>query len=101
MKVKIQSSRQLWIVSLVIFAAVAAAMLFGTYYMNISIRAEEEAQTRRAEYKQLGEDLANASDDLTAEVRSYAITGDIEPKNGDNDRGITPFFKGLLSKAEL
>lgn len=78
MRLKIQSSRQLWTVSLIIFVAVAVAMLFSTYYMNISIRAEEEAQTKRAEYKQLGEDLASASDYLTAEVRSYAITGDIE-----------------------
>lgn len=63
--------------SMVIFIGVASSMLFSTYYMNISIRAEEDAQTRRAAYKQLGENLADASDYLTAEVRYFAITGDI------------------------
>ena len=70
-------SRDIWIISVLIFVVVAIAMLFSTYYMNISIRAEEEAQNRKAQYKQLGENLAQASDYLTAEVRYYAVTGDI------------------------
>lgn len=77
-KLNLRSSRNIWIMSMVIFAIVAASMLFSTYYMNSSIRAEEDAQTRRAAYRQLGEDLADASDYLTAEVRYYAITGEIE-----------------------
>ena len=76
MKWNLRSSRNIWIMSMFIFLAVAASMLFSTYYMNISIQEEENAQTRRAEYRQLGENLANASDYLTAEVRYFAITGD-------------------------
>lgn len=53
-------------------------MLFSTYYMNRAVQAEEDAQNRRMEYRQLGEDLADTSDYLTAEVRYYAITGEIE-----------------------
>lgn len=78
MKLSLSSNRKIWMMSVVIFSVVAAALLFSTYYMNISIVAEENAHTRRAEYKQLGENLADASDYLTAEVRYYAITGDIE-----------------------
>ena len=78
MKLNLRSSRNIWIISMVIFVIVAVSMLFSTYYINISIKAEEDAQTRRAAYKQLGQNLADASDYLTAEVRYYAITGDIE-----------------------
>lgn len=78
MKLNLTSSRNLSFISMVIFIGVALSMLFSTYYMNVSIRAEEDAQTQRAAYKQLGENLADASDYLTAEVRYFAITGDIE-----------------------
>lgn len=72
-----QDGGYMWLISAVIFAVVAASMLFSTYYMNLSVRAEEEAHYSRAIYKQLGENLAEASDYLTAEVRYYAVTGDI------------------------
>lgn len=77
MKQNLRNSRNIWILSMIIFVIVAISMLFSTYYMNSSIQAEEDAEVRRATYKQLGENLANASDYLTAEVRYYAITGDI------------------------
>ncbi|MGB5902058.1 MAG: methyl-accepting chemotaxis protein [Xanthobacteraceae bacterium] len=38
--------------------------------------AERAATTRAAEFKQLGSDLANASDYLTDEVRFYTVTGE-------------------------
>ena len=78
MKGNLRSSRNIWMVSILIFAMVAALMIFSTRYMNHSIQKEEEAQTKRMEYRQLGEDLADASDYLTAEVRYYAVTGRIE-----------------------
>lgn len=73
-----RSSRNIGILSIFLFAAVAASMLFSTYYMNTSIRAEELAQTRRNQYRQEGENLADASDYLTAEVRYFAVTGDTQ-----------------------
>jgi len=78
MKLKLRSSRGIWFLSILTFAGVAGLMLFSTYYMNRAVQAEEDAQNRRMEYRQLGEDLADTSDYLTAEVRYYAITGEIE-----------------------
>lgn len=78
MKLKLRSSKGIWFLSILTFAGVAGLMLFSTYYMNRAVQAEEDAQNRRMEYRQLGEDLADTSDYLTAEVRYYAITGEIE-----------------------
>lgn len=78
MKLKLRSSKGIWFLSILTFAGVAGIMLFSTYYMNQAIHAEEDAQNRRMEYRQLGEDLADASDYLTTEVRYYAVTGKIE-----------------------
>jgi len=44
--------------------------------MNRSLDAERAAEHRQAEFKQLGIDLANASDYLTNEARQYTIFGD-------------------------
>ena len=41
-----------------------------------SIAAERAARLQAVEFKQLGLDLANASDYLTGEARFYAVTGD-------------------------
>ena len=46
--------------------------------MSSSIKAEQTAEKRRTEFKQLGIDLAEASDYLTDEARKYAVTTDIE-----------------------
>lgn len=51
----------------------AASILF----MNSSIQAEQTAEMRRTEFKQLGINLADASDYLTDEARKYAVTNDI------------------------
>jgi len=42
--------------------------------MNSCIRAEQNAERRRTEFKQLGIDLADASDYLTDEARKFAVT---------------------------
>ncbi|NCC41998.1 MAG: response regulator [Clostridia bacterium] len=78
LKNHLQSSRNIGLLSIIIFVAVAVSMVFSTYYMNTSITAEENAQNRRMQYRQQGENLADASDYLTAEVRYYAITGQIQ-----------------------
>lgn len=77
-KQNMKSSRNIGILSVIIFAAVAIAMLFSTYYMNISVTEEENAQTRRSEYQKQGENLADASDYLTEEVQYFAVTGQIQ-----------------------
>lgn len=79
MKIRnLKSSKNIWTISMLTFLAVALSMIFSTLYMNDSIQKEEDAELRRAEYKQLGQDLADASDYLTAEVRSFAVSGDIQ-----------------------
>jgi signal transduction histidine kinase/CheY-like chemotaxis protein len=45
--------------------------------MRSSIQTEQAAEKRRTEFKQLGIDLADASDYLTDEARKYSITTDI------------------------
>ncbi|WP_424630643.1 methyl-accepting chemotaxis protein [Bradyrhizobium sp. SYSU BS000235] len=49
---------------------------------HVAVDAERTAFVRQAEFKQLGLDLAGASDYLTDEVRRYAVTGD--KKHYDN-----------------
>ena len=38
MKLSLSSNRKIWMMSVVIFSVVAAALLFSTYYMNISVK---------------------------------------------------------------
>jgi len=54
-------------------AAVTGASL---WFANVSIEAERVAVARQAEFKQLGTDLAAASDLLTNEARRYTIFGE-------------------------
>jgi methyl-accepting chemotaxis protein len=44
--------------------------------LDRSVEAERVARLRQAEFKQLGIDLADASDFLTDEARRYAVSGD-------------------------
>ena len=56
------------------------ALLLGgsVYYLNQAILEEEKAVAAQAEFKQLGIDLADASDYLTDVARKFAVTGDIK-----------------------
>ncbi|MDF2985181.1 MAG: multi-sensor hybrid histidine kinase [Eubacterium sp.] len=63
---------------LAIFFLIAVLLIGSIVYMRFSIQAEQAAESRRTEFKQLGLDLADASDYLTDEARKYAITTDIE-----------------------
>jgi len=60
-----------------IFLFIAILLGASIVYMNSSIRAERTAEQRRTEFKQLGINLADASDYLTDEARKYAVTQDI------------------------
>lgn len=77
-KGRLKSHKYIGMISLVIFIAIAVGVLSSSYYMNMVIKEEEDAENRRIEYMQLGEQLADASDYLTAQVRYFAITGDEE-----------------------
>lgn len=60
-----------------IFFFIAVLLAASILYMNSSIKAERTAEQRRTEFKQLGINLADASDYLTDEARKYAVTQDI------------------------
>ncbi len=60
-----------------VFLLIAVLLIGSIVYMRASIEAEQAAEKRRTEFKQLGLDLADASDYLTDEARKYAITTDI------------------------
>ncbi|MBN9007145.1 MAG: hypothetical protein J0H40_17235 [Rhizobiales bacterium] len=58
-------------------ATVVLSVLTGIfiYREQVNVEAERAALGRSAEFKQLGLDLAEASDYLTDEVRTYTVTG--------------------------
>ncbi|HWP96552.1 MAG TPA: ATP-binding protein [Syntrophomonadaceae bacterium] len=59
-----------------IFFFIAILLAASIFYMNASIKSERTAEQRRTEFKQLGINLADASDYLTDEARKYAVTQD-------------------------
>jgi signal transduction histidine kinase/CheY-like chemotaxis protein/HPt (histidine-containing phosphotransfer) domain-containing protein len=63
---------------LAIFFFIAVMLGWSILYMNSSIKAEQNAEKRRTEFKQLGINLANASDYLTDEARKFAVTREIK-----------------------
>ncbi|OQY45738.1 MAG: hypothetical protein B6242_09505 [Anaerolineaceae bacterium 4572_78] len=58
----------------VVFLVMALLLSGSVYFLTQAIEAERLAVERRAEYKQLGIDLSDASDYLTDEVRKYVVT---------------------------
>lgn len=60
-----------------IFILIVILLIGSIIYMRASIQAEQAAEKRRTEFKQLGIDLADASDYLTDEARKYSITTNI------------------------
>lgn len=66
---------------LVIFCLIVVMLGWSILYMNSSIKAEQNAEKRRTEFKQLGINLADASDYLTDEARKFAVTNNIKHLN--------------------
>ncbi|ADY56519.1 multi-sensor hybrid histidine kinase [Syntrophobotulus glycolicus DSM 8271] len=64
-----------------IFFLIAILLGSSILYMNSSIHDERVAEQRRTEFKQLGINLATASDYLTDEARKYAVTKDVDHMN--------------------
>ncbi|MFT9055194.1 MAG: ATP-binding protein [Ethanoligenens sp.] len=71
-----QSTINWWI--LLVFVGIALLLVGDGIYMNQSVLAEQQAETRRAQFKQMGESLDTASDYLTDEARKFAITGNVQ-----------------------
>ena len=78
MKIRWKSGRVISICSILVFVAIAFSVIAGSIYVNNKIGEQEQAEARRMEYRSLSDSLAEASDDLTSEVRYFAITGDME-----------------------
>ena len=61
-----------YVAAIILASATGLALAQASHYSNV----ERKAVERQAEFKQLGIDLANASDYLTNEARRYAIFGE-------------------------
>jgi len=66
------------IVVSIAFLIMAVLLGSSVYYLNQAILQEEQAIVNQAQFKQLGIDLADASDYLTDEARKFAVTADIK-----------------------
>ncbi|HEU4655959.1 MAG TPA: methyl-accepting chemotaxis protein [Capillimicrobium sp.] len=60
----------------VVGVAIAVVLVGSVLLAKRSVGHEQDAVARQAQLKQLGLDLAGASDFLTDEARAYAVTGD-------------------------
>ena len=84
-----------------IFFLIATLLGGSILYMNSSINAYNAAEKRRTEFKQLGMDLADASDYLTEEARKYAVTKDITHLNRYwEEINITKTRDNVISRLE-
>ncbi|NEW07632.1 methyl-accepting chemotaxis protein [Paenibacillus sp. SYP-B3998] len=59
-----------------VFTMLFVGVFICVYFFNQSLDKENQASKRQIEFKQLGVDLANASDYLTNEARAYVQFGD-------------------------
>lgn len=64
-------------VTIMIFFLIVVLLGGSIFYMRLSIKSEQTVEERRTEFKQLGINLADASDYLTDEARKFAVTRDI------------------------
>ncbi|MEK8020890.1 MAG: hypothetical protein VSS75_028805, partial [Candidatus Parabeggiatoa sp.] len=62
----------------VAFLTVSLLLGGSVYFLNSAIHQEQNAVARQAKFKQLGIDLADASDYLTDEARNFAVTGEMK-----------------------
>ena len=76
-KRKMWSGRVITAFSLALFVVIVVIILLANKYLNYSMNKETEVRDNRVALQEMGENLADASDYLTSEVRLFAITGDI------------------------
>ena len=73
-----KSSKNITAISVAVFIVTVLLLASSTYYINVCIGNEEQANADYSVCKQMGTDLADASDYLTTEVRLFAVTHSIE-----------------------
>ncbi len=66
------------IIAAIAFFTVSLLLGGSVYFLNSDIHEEQSAVARQAKFKQLGINLANASDYLTNEARNFAVTGEMK-----------------------
>jgi signal transduction histidine kinase/DNA-binding response OmpR family regulator len=64
--------------AVIAFLLMALLLAGSVYFAEKAIQEHNQAVARQAEFKQLGIDLADASDYLTDEARKFAVTGNIK-----------------------
>ncbi len=80
------------------FFTVSLVLGGSVYFLNNAIHEQKNAIARQAQFKQLGIDLADASDYLTDEARKFAVTGDMKHlKNYWNEIEITKTRDNVLT----
>ena len=73
-----KSSKNITAISVAVFIVTVLLLASSTYYINVCIGNEEQANADYSVCKQMGTDLADASDYHTTEVRLFAVTHSIE-----------------------
>ncbi len=66
------------IIAVMAFLLIALLLGSSVYFAGIAIQEEHQAVAHQSEFKQLGIDLADASDYLTDEARKFAVTGQLK-----------------------
>ena len=66
------------IIAAIAFFTVSLLLGGSVHFINTAIHEQEYAVARQAKFKQLGIDLADASDYLTNEARNFAVTGEMK-----------------------
>lgn len=77
-KLRIKSARSIIMFTLVLSILEMCMILLGTYFFYESYNNLKKAEGKRIVYQQLADELMTASDDLSTDVRYFAITGNIE-----------------------
>ncbi len=72
------------------FLALATILACAALLVTRSVNDERRAAADRAEFRQLGIDLAAASDYLTAEARGFAVTADDQHLTNHGARSMSP-----------
>ncbi len=75
------SQKNINIIISIAFCFIVFLIIDSFTYIRSSVQAEQETEKRKTQYQTMGSILDTASDDLTEEVRKFAVTKDIEHLN--------------------
>ncbi|MCV6638281.1 response regulator [Candidatus Albibeggiatoa sp. nov. NOAA] len=86
----------------VTFLSMAVLLGSSIYYLKQASMKYKHAVTKQAEFKQLGIDLANASNYLTAEAQKFSVTANIEHLNNFwNEVHVTRTRDNILKRLKI